>query len=113
MPTNRYTARDSQGHIEWRVNMTAAELRAWLKTPESKSVGFVHEGERESVGRQSAKKISRILEQGGPRSEADRKWMVKVAGYNARHLAQRPAGDVRGTRWLASMRNWGHDPLKD
>ena len=112
MSTHRYTSRTSSGRLNWRVNMTPAELRAWLKTPESKSVGFVHEGETESVGRQSARKIIRILEQGGPKDEADEKWMRKVAGYNARHLAQRPSGDVSNTRWLFSLKNWGHDPMK-
>lgn len=112
MKSKRYTSHTSSGHLNWRVNMTAAELRAWLKTPESKSVGFTHPGDSESVGRQSARKIIRILEQGGPKSEADEAWMRKVAGYNARHLAQRPAGDVSETRWCHSLKNWGHDPTK-
>jgi hypothetical protein len=30
-----------------------------------------------------------------------------------RHLAQRPSGDVRETRWRYSLMNWGHDPLED
>jgi hypothetical protein len=38
--------------------------------------------------------------------------MQKVAGYVARHLKQRPKGDVSETRWRYSLMNWGHDPLK-
>ena len=38
--------------------------------------------------------------------------MRKVVGYVHRHLAQRPAGDVRHTRWRWSLMNWGHDPLE-
>jgi hypothetical protein len=37
--------------------------------------------------------------------------MRKVVGYVRRHLAQRPPGDVRDTRWRHSLMNWGHDPL--
>ena len=87
--------------------MSASELRAWLRTAESKSVGFVRDGESESVGRKSGKKILRMLE-GGPVDEAH---VRKVDGYIARHLAQKPDGDVRGTRWRYSLMNWGHDPL--
>lgn len=90
--------------------MTAEEVEDWLKTQESKDVGFTYPGQGESVGRQSARRIVRILRD-GPRGEPDFKHMRKVAGYVARHLAQRPAGDVRRTRWRYSLMNWGHDPL--
>lgn len=100
----------------WRVNMTASQIRAWLRTAESKSVGFTYPGAGESVGHASGKTIARILDKGGPRSpdltEAERKHVRKVAGYNARHLAQRPSGDVSKTRWRYSLMNWGHDPLR-
>lgn len=103
---------DSNSAIERRfrkaVNMTASEIRAWLKTDESKNCGFTYEGERESVGRQSARKIIKMLEGGKP----DYKHMQKVVGYVSRHLAQRPSGDVRDTKWAWSLKNWGHDPMK-
>lgn len=38
--------------------------------------------------------------------------MRKVIGYVHRHLAQRPGGDVRETKWRWSLMNWGHDPLR-
>jgi hypothetical protein len=109
----RHRYGEASGKVNWRVNMTAAQLRAWLKTDESKKVGFLRRGESESesVGRQSARRIIAILEQGGPESDADFEHVRKVAGYNARHLAQRPAGDVSHTRWRYSLMNWGHDPL--
>ena len=93
------------------VNMTAGEVEAWLGTEESKSVGQTREGERESRGRQSARRIVKIF-RGGPRGASDVRHMRKVVSYVKRHLAQRPRGDVRDTRWRWSLMNWGHDPLK-
>lgn len=93
------------------VNMTAKQIRKHLRTAESKAVGFTYPGQRESVGRQSARRIINILER-GPRPD-DFAHMRKVIGYVRRHLAQRPRGEVRDTRWAASLKNWGHDPLLD
>ena len=108
------SATEAQVEARFRtaVNMTAAELTAWLRTPESRKVGFRRPGATSSVGHQSGRKIVRLL-RGGSRSPADYAHMRKVAGYVARHLAQRPAGDVRETRWRYSLMNWGCDPLKD
>ena len=95
------------------VNLSAAELAAWLETPESRRVGLVRRGESESVGRQSARRILRILSlPQAELDEADYAHMKKVIGYCRRHLAQRPWGDVSRTRWRWSLMNWGHDPLK-
>ncbi|WP_426954894.1 DUF3140 domain-containing protein [Muricoccus radiodurans] len=94
------------------VNMTPAALRRWLGTEESRSVGWTHEGEAESVGHESGRHIVRLLEGKGEPSEEDLAHMRKVIGYVHRHLAQRPDGDVTGTRWRYSLMNWGHDPLK-
>lgn len=93
------------------VNMTASQILKHLRTEESRQVGFTYPGQRESVGRQSAKKIVRILES-GPRDDDDFRHMRKVIGYVRRHVAQRPKGDVRNTRWRWSLMNWGHDPLR-
>ena len=38
--------------------------------------------------------------------------MNKVQGYIARHVKQRPSGDVESSRWRYSLMNWGHDPSK-
>ena len=90
------------------VNMSPAQLRKWLASPESKSVGFTYPGKRESVGHASGRRIA-IMLSGGRFDEAHAR---KVVGYVKRHLAQRPAGDVSETRWRYSLMNWGHDPLK-
>lgn len=100
------------------ANMTQADLRAWLDTPQSRKVGMVRRGEAESVGRQSAKKILAIRDTAvADLTDADYRHMKKVIGYCRRHLAQRPqahktGGDVSDTRWRWSLMNWGHDPLK-
>lgn len=93
------------------VNMSAGELREWLDTDESKEAGQ-HDG-GESVGHASGRRIVAILEaRKGDLTEEDRQHMRKVSGYIKRHLAQRPSGDVRDSRWRHSLMNWGHDPLK-
>ena len=100
------------------VNLEPAELRAWLKTPQSHRVGMTRRGETESVGRQSTRKILAIRAK--PVSEltdADYAHMKKVIGYCRRHLAQKPqalkhGGDVTDTRWRWSLMNWGHDPMR-
>lgn len=100
------------------VNLEPAELKAWLKQPESKAVGMVRRGETESVGRQSARKILAIrATPTADLTDADYAHMKKVIGYCRRHLAQRPdafktGGDVTNTRWRWSLMNWGHDPLR-
>jgi hypothetical protein len=97
---------------DWRdaVNMTAKELEGWLETDESGSVG---QGDGESVGHRSGRRIVQILK--GSKddlTDSDVEHMRKVVGYVHRHLAQRPAGDVTETPWRYSLMNWGHDPLK-
>lgn len=73
------------------MNLEPAELRAWLRTPESRKVGMVRRGEWESVGRQSAKKILAIRARSvADLVDDDDRPMKKVIGYCRRHLAQRP-----------------------
>jgi hypothetical protein len=95
------------------TNLSQAELRAWLQTPQSREVGFVRRGEAESVGRQSGARILEIRDRAvAELTDSDYAHMKKVIGYCRRHLAQRPWGDVTNTRWRFSLMNWGHDPLK-
>ena len=102
------------------VNMAPAELRRWLGTEESRSVGMTAGGERVtapggagSVGHHMGERILEIrAKRQDDLSEADLADMRKVTGYVHRHLAQRPGGDVAETRWRHSLTNWGHDPLK-
>jgi len=94
------------------VNMTAATLEKWLKTDESKEVGF-DSGDGESVGHKSGEKIIDILhKKKADLDEADYKHMQKVVGYIKRHKAQKPSGDVESTPWNYSLKNWGHDYSK-
>lgn len=96
------------------VNMTAGELRDWLLTDDSLSVGWkgadgmLHE----SVGHASGRWIADILEKREAQlSDEDYAHMRKVVGYIRRHLAQEPANTAT-SRWRYSLMNWGHDPLK-
>lgn len=94
------------------VNMTPAELEKWLETEDSRAVGWTHEGERESVGHQSGRRIVALLrKKAGDLTDDDLAHMRKVIGYVHRHLAQRPA-DAGHSRWRWSLMNWGHDPTK-
>ncbi|MBB5851326.1 DUF3140 domain-containing protein [Amycolatopsis umgeniensis] len=92
------------------VNMTAAELGKWLDTRESKEAGQ-HDDGGESVGHASGRRIVTLLrKKKADLSPDDEEHMRKVVGYIHRHLAQRPSGDVRDTKWRHSLKNWGHDP---
>jgi hypothetical protein len=97
------------------VNMTAPELREWLETELSNSVGWrgtdpmIHE----SIGHASGRWIVDILEKPSARlNDDDYGHMRRVVGYIRRHLAQEPANLVT-SRWRYSLMNWGHDPLKE
>lgn len=98
------------------VNMAPAALETWLATDESKEVGWKGEdgkGSGESVGHASGERIVEILRtKKADLTGDDFAHMRKVSGYVARHLAQRPDGETAGTRWAASLKNWGHDPNK-
>ena len=92
--------------------MSASEIKDWLKTEQSKSVGQTRPGEKESIGRQSARRIIEIL---GTKvvdlTPADYSHMKRVCSYVARHTAQEPR-DIMTSRWRYSLMNWGHDPVK-
>ena len=95
------------------VNMTPAEMERWLATEESRSVGWTHEGEHESVGHGAGRRIVEIKRTAkAGLGDDDYAEMRKVVGYVHRHMAQKPSGDVKDTRWRHSLMNWGHDPLK-
>ncbi len=101
------------------VNMTPAELERWLKTEESRSVGWAGgepksaPGGEESVGHKSGAHIVAIKHKKKVElTEADYAHMKKVTGYVHRHMAQKPSGDAEHSRWRYSLMNWGHDPMK-
>ena len=99
-------------HFHDGVNMTRSQLHHWLDSDESREVGD-SSGGGESTGHHSGRRIVDILDKKkGDLTDDDYQHMSKVNGYIARHLAQRPSGDVTDTRWRYSLMNWGHDPEK-
>lgn len=105
--------------VIWRdfkaaVNMSPAKLDTWLKTQDSRSVGWTQEGQGEAVGHAEGRRIVAILRK--PKSDLgpdDYRHMRKVVGYVHRHMAQGgPKDDKEHSRWRYSLINWGHDPLK-
>ncbi|KAL5086657.1 hypothetical protein Trisim1_008906 [Trichoderma cf. simile WF8] len=107
------------------VNVTAKELKDWLKGDDSTSAGWEKDdGSGESVGHDSGRKIVEILESNPEKdpekySEDDVSHMRKVVSYCKRHLAQeekanneKPIEEVKKTKSYASLMNWGHDPIK-
>ena len=96
------------------VNMSAAELEIWLKSPESRKVGWkgVDGSASESVGHASGRRIVAILGKNkSDLTDEDFAHMRKVVGYVRRHRAQEPA-NIATSRWRYSLMNWGNDPLK-
>ncbi|MEZ0484920.1 DUF3140 domain-containing protein [Fibrella aquatica] len=94
------------------VNMTPSALTKWLDTDESKTVGQKKEGDSESIGHDSGKKILAIKDKKqADLTDEDYAHMKKVISYVRRHSAQKPA-TVEGSNWLYSLKNWGHDPQK-
>lgn len=92
--------------------MTASALEKWLKTDESKAVGW-DSGDGESIGHKSGEHIVNILHK--KQSELtvpDYKHMQKAHGYASRHLAQRP-DHPKDYNWDYSLKNWGHDHSKN
>lgn len=102
---------DTVKEFKQAVNMSRKQLEEWLETEESQSVGQKKDGD-EAIGHQSGRHIVELL---GKKdySEDDIHEMKRVISYIHRHSAQRPDGDIEHTRWRYSLKNWGHDPIKD
>ncbi|KAK5172309.1 uncharacterized protein LTR77_003947 [Saxophila tyrrhenica] len=101
------------------VNMTAQELKDWLKQEESSDSGWSKDdGSGETVGNESGRKIIAILEKNPKKDpskyeEDDIQHMRKVVSYNKRHLAQEgKAKQDPDSKSARSLKNWGHDPQK-
>ncbi|KAK4177591.1 hypothetical protein QBC36DRAFT_345327 [Triangularia setosa] len=102
------------------VNMTAPELKDWLKTSASTSSGWSKDdGSGESVGHESGRHIMEILSKNPDRDpegydESDIPHMRKVVAYCKRHLAQEETAKRDAeSRSYRSLKNWGHDALKE
>ena len=97
------------------VNMTASEIERWLRTAESRKVGWKGASGTapESVGHASGRRIVTILRKSRDELvDDDFAHMRKVVGYIRRHSAQRPE-NIYTSRWRYSLMNWGHDPAKE
>jgi hypothetical protein len=91
--------------------MSAGDLEDWLKTEDSRRVGFKRDGD-ESVGHASGRRIVGILrKRKAELGDEDYAHMRKTIGFIRRHRAQEPENIVT-SRWRYSLMNWGHDPLK-
>lgn len=96
------------------VNLSAKELETWLKTEESQSVGMKEHESDESTGHQSGRRTVELLhKKKSDYTEDDYNHMRRVVSYVHRHLAQKPSGDIQHSHWRYSLKNWGHDPIKD
>ena len=98
------------------VNMAPKELEDWLETDESRAVGQKSDGGGESTGHASGRRIVQVLRsRKAELTDDDAAHMRKVVGYVKRHTAQRPDksdDELAHAAWTASLKNWGHDPLR-
>ena len=96
-----------QKDFDKAVTMSASVLTKWLTTDESQSVGMKKDGNDESVGHESGRKIIAILgKKQADLTDDDYAHMQKVVGYVRRHSAQKPA-EVEGSNWLYSLKKPG------
>lgn len=107
------STKDTVKEFKQAVNMSAKQIRDWLETDESQSVGQKKDSD-EATGHASGRRIVELLDKKQAEyDEDDLAHMRKVVSYVHRHSAQRPEGDIEETRWRYSLMNWGHDPLKE
>jgi hypothetical protein len=105
--------RDVRAAFGDAANMAPAQLKKWLDSDESRSVGDSGGSGTESTGHEMGRHIVELRAKKAADLDADDYTrMRKVVGYVHRHLAQRPKGDVAETKWRYSLMNWGHDPLR-
>ena len=104
------------GDFREAVNMSATALADWLETDESQAVGQKASPGAESTGHESGRRIVALLRTDkADLTDDDAQHMGKVVAYVRRHSAQRPdksADELQHSRWTASLKNWGHDPLQ-
>ncbi|OJJ82614.1 DUF3140 domain-containing protein [Aspergillus glaucus CBS 516.65] len=120
------------------VNMSPAELWSWLQKEQSQSSGWQSESGGETIGHEryfpvsqfsanpvfeenelSGRRIVDILAHNPDRdpeeyTEHDIEHMRKTVAYCKRHLAQEEkAKSDTGSKSYRSLKNWGHDVLKE
>ena len=95
------------------VNMTPTQLREWLASEESRSVGDTG-GDGESTGHAMGRRILELQDtRVADLTDDDYRAMRKVTGYVHRHREQGGPSkqEVATSKWRYSLMNWGHDPL--
>lgn len=99
--------RSIRGEFDEAVNMTPRQLEDWLLTDESQAVGWHEDGDDESVGHASGRRIVEL--KGKKVAELDdNDHMRKVVGYVHRHAEQGgPEHDKKHSRWRYALMNWG------
>ncbi|KAJ5572386.1 hypothetical protein N7535_006046 [Penicillium sp. DV-2018c] len=106
------------GEFNGLVNMTSTELRDWLRQEQSQSSGWKGES-GETIGHESGRKIVQILERNptdnpAEYSDQDIDHMRRVVSYCKRHLAQEErVKHNTDSKSYRSLKNWGHDSLKE
>jgi len=96
-----------------KVNMSPSEIERWLETDKAKESGQGSDSGK-SIGYKSGERIIEIKRtKKEDLEEDDYEHMSKVISYIARHSAQKPEGDISESTWRYSLKNWGHDPMKD
>lgn len=100
--------------VEEAVNMSAPA--SWsagcAATPPARSAGPMRAGTSRSATIRAAASSRCGGKDHADSDDEDLAHMRKVVGVVHRHLAKRPDGDVRDTRWRHSLTNRGHDPLR-
>ena len=92
------------GEFDEAVNMSRKELEDWLQTDKSKSVG---QGDGESRGHESGRRIVEILDKNKPNYTGDDSdHMRRVVSYVHRHQAQKPIENVEDSNWRYSLINF-------
>ncbi|KAI9805407.1 MAG: hypothetical protein M1825_000658 [Sarcosagium campestre] len=101
------------------VNMSAEELKDWLKGEKSADSGWSKDdGTGESIGHESGREIVQILEKNPSKDpskygDEDIDHMRRVVAYNKRHLAQEETAKRNPeSKSYKSLKNWGHDASK-
>jgi hypothetical protein len=99
---------------DWKrtVNMTAREIEKFLGTEKSRMVAERSFGAAWTAEEAAGTVITLLRSPKADLTPDDAEAMRTVVGFVRRHLADRPRGDVRETRWRYLLMNWGHDPLK-
>ncbi|KAI2766165.1 hypothetical protein DTO012A8_8617 [Penicillium roqueforti] len=106
------------GEFNDLVNMTPIELRGWLEQEQSQPSGWAGSS-GETIGHESGRRIVRILEHNpnenpSDYSDQDIDHMRRVVSYCKRHLAQEERAKYdTNSKSYRSLKNWGHDSLKD